>query len=71
MDATVSSVIKEISEALSHDPRTQKEVIDIGYNQGVVTLTGTVKSTKVIEAAEEIVRSQKGVITVVNELKAA
>jgi osmotically-inducible protein OsmY len=71
MDTAVSSVIKQISEALSRDPRTQNAVIDVGYNQGVVILTGTVKSREMLMAAEKIAQSQPGVVSVVNELRIA
>jgi osmotically-inducible protein OsmY len=71
MDTTVSTVIKQISEALSRDPRTQQSVIDVAYNQGVVILTGTVKSREMLRAAEEIAQSQPGVVSVVNELRIA
>lgn len=69
METAVSGTIKQISEALSRDPRTHKALIDIGYIQGVVTLTGTVKSHAEVQAAEEIARSQPGVLSVVNELR--
>ena len=69
MDTSVSNMVRQISDALYKDSRTHKEVIEVGYNQGVVTLTGNVKNAAVIQAAEEIARSQPGVISVVNELK--
>ena len=69
MDTPVSNLIKHISEALYQDKRTQKAVIEVGCNQGIVVLSGHVKSAAVIQAAEEIARSQPGVLSVVNELK--
>ncbi len=69
MDTPVSSIIKQVSEALEHDPRTKKSIIDVGYNQGMVVLTGIVKSHGIVQAAEEIARSQPGVISVINEMK--
>lgn len=69
MEIPVSSVVKQISEALAEDPRTRKSVIEVGYRQGVVLLTGMVKSGSIIQAAEEIARAQPGVISVTNELK--
>ena len=71
MDTPASNVTKQINEALDKDPRTQKAVIDVGFNQGVAILTGTVKSHAVMQAAEEIARAQPGVVAVVNELKVA
>ena len=70
MDTSVSNMVRQISDALYKDSRTHKEVIEVGYYQGVVTLTGNVKNAGVVQAAEEIARSQPGVISVVNELKA-
>jgi osmotically-inducible protein OsmY len=69
MDTPASNIIKQVSDALDQDPRTRKSIIDVGYNQGVVVLTGMVKSHAVIQAAEEIARSQPGVISVINEMK--
>jgi osmotically-inducible protein OsmY len=71
MDSTVSTVIRQISDRLTHDPRTRKAVVDVAYNQGVVVLTGSVPSRDTLKAAEEIASAQAGVITVVNELRIA
>jgi osmotically-inducible protein OsmY len=54
---------------ISNDPRTKNAGIEVASNQGVVTLTGTVKSEAIREAAEDIARRQEGVVTVINELK--
>jgi len=69
MDIPISNVAKLISDALLRDPRTKKSIIDVVINQGMVVLTGTVKSVDVIRAAEEIARAQPGVVLVTNELK--
>jgi osmotically-inducible protein OsmY len=69
MDTQMSSVSKQINDALLNDPRTKKSVIDVAFSQGMVTLTGTVKSVDVIKAAEEIARAQPDVLMVTNELK--
>jgi osmotically-inducible protein OsmY len=69
MDTPASNVTKQISDALYEDPRTRKAIIDVSCNQGIVVLSGMVNSRAVIQAAEEIARSQPGVISVVNELK--
>lgn len=69
MEIPVSSMVKQISEALDRDPRTRKSVIEVGYHQGMVLLTGMVKSAAIMQAAEEIARAQPGVISVTNELK--
>ncbi len=69
MEASVSNLTKQVSEALMKDPRTKGAVIDVGNNHGIVILTGTVKTPAMLQTAEEIAREQPGVISVVNELK--
>jgi osmotically-inducible protein OsmY len=69
MDTPISNVVKQISDALNRDPRTSKAVIDVGFNQGIVILTGMVKNHSISQAAEEIARAQEGVVSVQNELK--
>jgi osmotically-inducible protein OsmY len=63
------SVTERILDALDDDPRTRDEVIEVTTHQGVVTLTGQVKSEQIRRAAEEIARGQPGVVTLVNEIK--
>jgi osmotically-inducible protein OsmY len=58
-----------IANALLEDPRTGDAIIDVANDRGIVTLTGTVASEEIRQAAEEIARDNRGVITVVNELK--
>jgi osmotically-inducible protein OsmY len=60
-----------VSQALMDDERTREALIDVVNNQGVVTLSGVVKSHEMRDVAEQIVRQQQGVITVVNDLKIA
>ncbi len=69
MDNPALNVVKEIYDQFQHDPRTKGAVIDVGFNQGIVVLTGTVKSAAMAQAAEEIARQQPGVMSVINELK--
>ena len=69
MDNPTLNVVKELYDQLANDPRTKAAVIDVGFNRGMVVLTGTVKSASVAQAAEEIARQQPGVISVTNELK--
>ena len=57
-----------VTQALMNDERTREAAIDVVNNQGVVTLSGAVKSAVVRQAAEEIAKQQPGVITVVSEL---
>ena len=63
-----SSVRERVIQALQDDPRTQ-EGIDVVNEQGLITLTGTVNSPEMRQAADEIARRQDGVITVINDLK--
>lgn len=58
-----------VSQALLNDPRTDQVVIEVSAEQGVVTLSGTVDSPGTSQAAEEIARSQRGVVSVINQLK--
>ncbi len=69
MDNPTVDTIKEIYDQLQKDPRTKGSVIEVGFNRGMVILTGNVKSVNAIQAAEEIARQQPGVISVTNELK--
>jgi osmotically-inducible protein OsmY len=64
-----SDVSNRVSDALLNDPRTAGATIDVATEHGMVSLTGTVASVEVRQAAEEVARAQKGVVTVMNELK--
>jgi len=68
MVSPTSSATERLLEALQNDPQTKDAPIDASFSQGIVTLTGVVKSEKILRAAEEIARSQPGVISVVNEI---
>jgi osmotically-inducible protein OsmY len=57
-----------IEEALLQDSRTRDETIDVINKQGIVTLSGIVRSEKSSQAAEEIARRQPGVVKVINSL---
>jgi osmotically-inducible protein OsmY len=69
MIAPISRPGELIGQALRNDPRTQEAVIDVAMEQGIVTLSGRVKSEAVREAAEEIARNQTGVVTIINDLQ--
>ena len=71
MVSPMTDITDRVMVALLDDPRTRNAGIDVGSTQGVVTLTGTVKSEAIREAAEDIARRQPGVITVINELTVA
>jgi osmotically-inducible protein OsmY len=70
METQYSKVLKDISDELYKDPRTKGTVIDLGFNSGILTMTGKVKDVKTIQAAEEIALSHPEVISIINELKA-
>jgi osmotically-inducible protein OsmY len=69
MENSTINVIKEIYDQLDKDPRTRKTVVDVGFQRGIVVITGNVKSRAEYQAVEEIVRKTPGVISVHNELK--
>ena len=64
-----SSVNERVIQALQDDPRTREGIMDVVNEQGLITLTGTVSSQEMRQAADEIARRQEGVITVINDLK--
>lgn len=64
-----TSVSDQLFESLKNDPRTKDAVIEIAFSQGILTLTGTVKSEQTRMAIEEIAKKQPGVVTVMNEVK--
>jgi hypothetical protein len=58
-----------VADALSKNPSTEKALIEVVNEQGIVTLIGTVENVNVRQAAETIAMHQPGVISVVNSLK--
>ena len=64
-----TDVAARVHEALMEDPRTRNAVVDVAFERGIATLTGTVASEEVRQAAEEVARQTSGVVTVVNELR--
>ena len=71
MVSPMTDITDRVVTALLEDSRTKDARIDVGCTQSVCTLSGTVKSEAIREAAEEIARRQPGVVTVINELKVA
>jgi osmotically-inducible protein OsmY len=69
MVTPMTEITDRVVADLLEDPRTKNARIDVGCTQNVCTLSGTVKSEAIREAAEEIARRQPGVVTVINELK--
>ena len=58
-----------VTKALLTDPRTKDAIIDVANEHGIVTLNGMVERETIRKAAEEIARQQKGVISVINEIR--
>lgn len=71
MQALQSETPETISRALVEDPRTQDVSIEVAYQNGIVTLSGPVRSLEISQWAEEIAREQPGVIIVINEIRVA
>ncbi|HKZ82486.1 MAG TPA: BON domain-containing protein [Anaerolineae bacterium] len=66
-----STLATRVMEALLRDPRTGEAAIDVSSAGGALTLSGRVSSEGIRQAAEDIARRQKGVITVINDLDVA
>jgi osmotically-inducible protein OsmY len=71
MNPEPSDLVQRVRAALEDDSRTQDAALDIVDESGVLTLTGTVASDDVRQAAEEIAHQQEGVLQVVNQLRIA
>lgn len=71
MVTPTTDISTRVSSELLNDPRTEaySHNIDVAVDRGMVTLSGTVPSERVREAAEEVARKTQGVISVINELK--
>lgn len=69
MEYSIFSVVKQIYDQFQQDPRIQEADIGVGYNQGILILTGTVSSAEIAQAAEEIVCNHPGVSSVINKIK--
>jgi hypothetical protein len=66
-----SAVADRVMNVLLDDPRTREAAIDVSSLGGAVTLSGMVPSEEVRKTAESITRQQKGVLTVINDLRVA
>ena len=69
MTIRYSALAQRVSAALQEDPRTCDAAIDVVSESGIITLTGSVASDDIHQAAEEISRQQEGVVQVINELE--
>lgn len=66
---TDTAIMARVVAALAEDPRTSTAVIEVVSDRGVVTLSGTVDSMEIREAAQEIAAKQPGVVAVINALE--
>ena len=64
-----NDLLAEVESALMNDQRTRDAIIEVINNNGIVTLTGVVKSAEIVSAAEEVAGQPDGVIKVVNLLR--
>lgn len=64
-----NDLLGEVEGALMNDPRTRDAIIEVDNNNGIVTLSGVVKSAEIVSAAEEVASQPDGVIKVVNLLQ--
>jgi osmotically-inducible protein OsmY len=64
-----NDLLEEVESALMNDRRTRDEVIEVDNHNGIVTLSGVVKSAEIVSAAEEVASQPDGVIKVVNLLR--
>ena len=68
MENLTNSVQHEVQTALMQDRQTRDYAIEVVDNNGVITLKGTVPSSKASERAEAVAREIPGVQSVINEL---
>jgi osmotically-inducible protein OsmY len=64
-----SDLSKQIAKKLADDERTMDSAIEVMDDGGVITLSGTAKSDEARSAAEDIVRSQTGVVSLISDIK--
>jgi osmotically-inducible protein OsmY len=68
MNLAASDIATRVQNALDDDPRTADAEVNASELGGTVTLTGAVRTWDIREAAEQIARSQSGVVQVINDL---
>jgi len=49
-----NDLLGEVESALMSDHRTRDAIIEVDNNNGIVTLSGVVKSAEIVSAAEEV-----------------
>jgi osmotically-inducible protein OsmY len=64
-----NDLLGEVESALMNDHRTRDAIIEVDNNNGIVTLSGVVKSADIVSAAEEVASQPSGVVKVVNLLR--
>ncbi len=63
-----TKLAKQVKNALLNNIDTQDAPIEVMDNNGVITLSGTVRSGEVRQRASEIAKSESGVISVINDV---
>lgn len=63
------AIADQLRDALTQEPVTASSIIEVVYEQGVVTLLGEVDNEAIHKTAEQVAHSQKGVLSVVNALE--
>ncbi len=63
-----TAITTRVKMAIANDPLLNTSRIEVTTNKGVVTLNGTVSSESNIARAAELVKTQKGVMSVQNNL---
>jgi osmotically-inducible protein OsmY len=64
-----NDLLGEVESALMNDHRTRDAIIEVDNNNGIVMLSGVVKSAEIVSAAEEVASQPDGVIKVVNLIR--
>jgi osmotically-inducible protein OsmY len=63
-----SKLARKVEKAILEDRRTGQARINVVDDDGILTLTGTVKDKRVSETVEEIARQFEGVLDVINNI---
>jgi osmotically-inducible protein OsmY len=60
---------RKVSSKLQFNEKLLREQIDVKVNQGVITLSGNVSSTELVELAGKLAAETSGVVKVNNRLR--
>lgn len=69
MVSPMTDLTDRVVTAIMEDSELKNADIEVTSSQNIVTLSGTVKTAALRDAAEEIAKRQAGVTMVVNEIK--